>query len=240
MLQWKRRLSVAAAVDGQVGSDCPNPAKEINHGAGRNPTRDTGEAYIDFLIPGLIGLNLLGAGMWGVGYNLVNMRSKKLMRRLLVTPMSRAEFLLGFLFSRLVLMVPEGVVILIFGVLIFGVPVNGSFLDLFLLVLFGGFSFAGLGLLIASRPRTTEGVAGLMNLVLLPMWLLGGSFFSNERFPAGLQPVVKALPLTHLNDALRENMLGAAGLGETWGALLFLLAFGVVCFALALRVFRWS
>ena len=104
----------------------------------------------------------------------------------------------------------------------------------------GGFSFAGLGLLIASRPRTTEGVAGLMNLVLLPMWLLGGSFFSNERFPAGLQPVVKALPLTHLNDALRENMLGAAGIGETWGALLFLLAFGVVCFALALRVFRWS
>lgn len=199
-----------------------------------------GARYIDFLIPGLIGLNLLGAGMWGVGYNLVNMRSKKLLRRLLVTPMSRAEFLLGFLISRMVLMIPEGLVILLFGMLIFGVPVSGSFLDIFLLVLFGGFSFAGLGVLVASRARTTEGVAGLMNLVLLPMWLLGGSFFSNERFPAVLQPVVKALPLTHLNDALRESLLGAAGFAEVWGALAFLLAFGVACFVLALRIFRWS
>lgn len=199
-----------------------------------------GARYIDFLIPGLIGLNLLGAGMWGVGFNLVQMRTQHLLRRLLVTPMRRAEFLLGFLFSRLVLMLPESLAIWGFGALLWGVPFRGSALAVGLLVIVGGMCFCGLGILIAARPRTVEGVGGLMNLVLLPMWLLGGSFFDNDRVSGVLRLAVEAMPLTHLNRGLRDCMLGGGGFETAWLPLLVLAALMLVSFGLALKLFRWT
>lgn len=221
--------ALRTAVDG-AGAVVPQVEAENRPGA----------RYIDFLIPGLIGLNLLGAGMWGVGFNLVQMRTQHLLRRLLVTPMRRSEFLLGFLFSRLVLMLPESVAIWGFGALLWGVPFRGSWLAVALLVLVGGMCFCGLGILIAARPKTVEGVGGLMNLVLLPMWLLGGSFFDNERVTGVLGWAVEAMPLTHLNRGLRDCMLGAGGFEVAWAPLLVLGAIGVMTFALAIRLFRWT
>jgi len=198
-----------------------------------------GRRYIDFLIPGLIGLNVLGAGLWGVGFTLVDYRVKRLLRRLVVTPMLRSEFLLAYLLSRLGLVLFDAVIIALFGVLCFGVPVRGSIPLLLAIVLLGGVAFSGLGLLVGSRARSIEAVSGLMNLVMLPMWLLGGSFFSNENF-GFLQPLVDVLPLTYLNAALREVLLYGGGIGAVAGECAFLALFGAGCFAVALRVFRWS
>jgi ABC-type multidrug transport system permease subunit len=201
--------------------------------------RRPGRRYIDFLIPGLIGLNILGSGLWGIGFTLVDFRSKKLLRRLVVTPMRRAEFLLGYVVSRMGLIVVDAFLIGLFGVLCFGVPVRGSLLALLPIVVLGGIAFAGLGLLVASRARTIEAVSGLMNLVLLPMWLLGGSFFANDDLGV-LQPLVEAMPLTHFNGAFREVMLYDAGFGAAIWPCAFLAGFAAVCFAVALKIFRWA
>jgi ABC-type multidrug transport system permease subunit len=199
-----------------------------------------GSRYIDFLIPGLIGLNLLGAGMWGVGFNLVQMRTQNLLRRLAVTPMRRGEFLLGYLLGRFVLVVPESAAIVAFGTLVWGVPFRGSVLAATLLVFVAGFAFAGLGCLLASRTRTIEGIAGLMNLFQLPMWLLGGAFFDNERMTGVVRWAAEAMPLTHCNRALRDVMLGPGTLVDVAWPLLGLGAFAALCFAIALRTFRWQ
>jgi ABC-2 type transport system permease protein len=199
-----------------------------------------GSRYIDFLIPGLIGLNLLGAGMWGVGYNLVQMRAQSLLRRLFVTPMRPREFLAGFLCGRCVLVLPEAAVTALFGVLLWQVPFRGSLLAFLLLVLAGGFAFSGLGCVLASRARTVETVNGLMNACSLPMWVLGGVFFSTDDKAGVVRWVAEVLPLTHLNRALRDVMLEPAGVVDVAGPLAMLVGFGAVCFAVALRWFRWS
>ncbi len=197
------------------------------------------ERYIDLLIPGLIGLNLLGAGLWGIGFNLVDMRAKHLLRRLVVAPMLRAEFLLAFLLSRLGLVVIDALLILAFGMLAFDVPVRGSWVLLVAVIALSATAFTGVGLLVAARPRTIEGVAGIMNLVSMPMWLLCGSFFKTSYFPDFVQPLVQILPLTHANDALRAVMLQGAGVAEIWPQLAYLGGFAVAMFAAALRWFRW-
>lgn len=199
-----------------------------------------GSRYIDFLIPGLIGLNLLGAGMWGVGFNLVQMRTQHLLRRLAVTPMRRSEFVLGYLLGRMVLVLPEAAAIALFGMVVWGVPFRGSVPAFGLLVVTGAFAFAGLGCLLASRPRTIEGIAGLMNLFQLPMWLLGGTFFDIERLEGIVRWVAEAMPLTHVNRALRDVMLGPASLLDVALPLALLAGFAAACFALALKLFRWQ
>jgi ABC transporter DrrB family efflux protein len=201
---------------------------------------EKGSRYIDFLIPGLIGLNLMGGGLWGVGFVLVDMRVRKLLKRLLATPMRRSDFLLSILGSRLVLMLPDMAVLVGIGCLAFGVPLRGDVLTLALVILVGGAAFSGIGLLIACRTEKTETVSGLMNLVMLPMWLLSGTFFSSKRFPEVAQPFIQALPLTQLNDALREVMLEGAGLYQVGWRIGILALWGVITFALALRWFRWQ
>ena len=199
-----------------------------------------GSRYIDWLIPGLLGLNLLGAGMWGVGFNLVQMRIKNILRRLMVTPMHRSEFLTAFLLSRLSLVIPEAAVILAFGHFAFDMPIPGSYLTIFVFVVLGGVCFTGLGMLLASRARTIETVSGLMNLVMLPMWMLGGCFFSSERFPDFVQPLVKALPITHFNNGMRAILLDGAGFAGAVLELAFLAGFGLLTLGLAIRCFRWT
>jgi ABC-type multidrug transport system permease subunit len=198
-----------------------------------------GSRYIDFLIPGLLGMNLLGSGIWGVGFSVVQARQKKLLKRFMATPMRRSHYLLSFILSRLVFLILEVAALVGFGRLIFGVGVRGSFASLAGITILGAFAFAGLGLLVASRARTIEGVSGLMNLVMLPMWILSGTFFSYARFPDAMIPFVKALPLTALNDALRAVMIDGAALASLGGPLAIVTAWGAVSFAIALKIFRW-
>lgn len=201
---------------------------------------EPGGRYIDFLVPGLLGMSLMGGGLWGVGFVTVDMRIRKLLKRFVATPMRRSDFLAGVMISRLLFMVPEVLVLLVFARLAFGVVIYGSLLSVLVLILTGAATFAGLGLLIASRARTLEAVSGLMNLVMLPMWLLSGIFFSSERFPGVAQPLIRALPLTALNDSLRAVMQEGATLASQLPQLGILAAWAVVTFALALRWFRWT
>jgi ABC-type multidrug transport system permease subunit len=126
-----------------------------------------------------------------------------------------------------------------FARLVFGVPFRGSMWQLGFLCVVTSLSFSALGLLVASRARTMEAASGLMNLVMLPMWILSGVFFSATRFPAVIQPVVRALPLTAAIDALRGNMLQGMNLGQLMMPVGILLAWLVVPFAVSLRIFRW-
>jgi ABC-type multidrug transport system permease subunit len=201
---------------------------------------EPGSRYIDFLIPGLLGMNLMNSGMWGIGFALVEMRQRKLLKRYVATPMRRTDFLLALTSSRLVLMLIEVCLLLGFGVLVFHMRVLGSLFSILLMGTLGALSFAGIGLLTASRAQKIESVSGLINLVMMPMWVFSGVFFSYERFPAVVQPFIKALPLTALNDALRALILEGAPLASQGTRFLVLAVWGGLSFLLALRWFRWT
>jgi ABC-2 type transport system permease protein len=200
---------------------------------------EPGSRYIDFLIPGLLGMNLMNSGMWGIGFALVDMRQRKLLKRYLATPMRRGDFLLALSSSRLVLMLIEVALLLGFGMLVFHMRVLGSLLTILLIGTMGALCFGGLGLLTASRAQKLETVSGLINVVMLPMWVFSGVFFSYERFPAVLMPFVRALPLTALNDALRATILEGAPLAAQGTRLAVMAVWGGVSFVLALKWFRW-
>jgi ABC-2 type transport system permease protein len=201
--------------------------------------REPGARYIDFLVPGLLGMNLMGSGIWGLGFAIVDARKKRLLKRLIATPMSKAQYLASFVLSRLTLLVIEVGLLLGFGVLVFGVPLRGSLPLLVTICLLSSLAFASLGLLIASRAQTMEGASGLMNLVMLPMWIFSGVFFSASRFPEQIQPFIQALPLTAVIDALRANILRGAGLQAIVGELTIIASWMIGSFLLALKLFRW-
>jgi ABC-type multidrug transport system permease subunit len=200
---------------------------------------ETGSRYIDFVIPGLLGMNLMGSAIWGLGFSIVESRQKKLLKRLVASPMPRWQYLSSFLLSRLVMLIVEVAAFLGFARLAFGVPFRGSLWQLGILCVLTSLSFSALGLLISSRARTMEAASGLMNLVMLPMWIFSGVFFSASRFPAIIQPFVHALPLTAANDAFRANMLQGVGLDHLGMPVAILLAWLIVPFAVALKIFRW-
>jgi ABC-type multidrug transport system permease subunit len=201
---------------------------------------EPGARYIDFLIPGLLGLNIMGTGMWGVGFGIVKTRTQKLLKRLLASPMRRRDYLLSYILARLVFLGLEVTAVLLFGHLVFDVPIRGSLPVLAVVVLLGAIAFAGLGLLVASRSRTIEGVSGLMNLVMVPMWIGSGVFFAYSNFPDVVQPVLRVLPLTALNDALRAVLLDGVPLTATLGFLGILVFWSVSSFGVALKIFRWD
>jgi len=205
-----------------------------------SPVSEPGGRYIDFLIPGLLGMNIMSGGMWGIGFAIVEMRSRKLLKRLVATPMRRTHFLAAMMASRMTLVFFEVALMLVFGWLVFDMTVRGSLASVVLLSVLGAFSFAGLGMLVATRAQKTETVSGLMNLVMLPMFVLSGVFFSSDRFPDVIQPFVQALPLTALNDALRAVVLEGRDLASQAVRIGILLAWGVVSSVLALRFFRWN
>lgn len=208
--------------------------------AGEQRLEVVGSRYIDWLVPGLVGMNVMGTGMWGIGFSIVWARTKKLLKRLAATPMSRADYLLAQLLARLVFLVVEVGALLVFAWLVFGVPMRGSLITLSAVTLVGAVAFGGLGLLVASRVRTIEAVSGWMNLVMVPMWVVSGVFFSSSNFPAVTLPVIRALPLTALNDALRAVMLDGASLVAVAPEMGILAVWTAVSFVLALRVFRWT
>ncbi|NOT08609.1 MAG: ABC transporter permease [Gemmatimonadales bacterium] len=202
--------------------------------------RERGSRYIDFVVPGLLGMGLLGSGVWGIGFSVVDARRRRLLKRMVATPMPKAAYLASFALARLVTLTLEAAVLVGFGAVAFGVPLRGSLAALALICLLSALMFGALGLLVAARPRTIEGASGLMNLAMVPMWVFSGVFFSSARFPPFIQPVVQALPLTAVNDALRANMLEGATLAQLAPELAIIAAWLVGCFVLALRLFRWQ
>jgi len=208
--------------------------------ATRSEVTEPGSRYVDFLVPGLLGMNLMGTGMWGIGFSLVVARNGNLLKRLVAAPVRRSHLLAGQILSRLIFLVPEAGALLLFAWLALGVPIRGSLVLLGAVSLVGALTFSGLGLLTAARPRTIEGVSGVMNLVMVPMWIFSGIFFSTDRFPDAAQPFVQALPLTALNNALRAVMLEGAGVVSLLPEMAILAAWGLVTFVLALKVFRWQ
>jgi ABC-2 type transport system permease protein len=207
---------------------------------GEEKVSEPGARYVDFLVPGLIGMNLMGSGLWGLGFTVVIARARKILKRFAATPMRRSHYLFSFMLSRLVFLVVEVAAIIAFAWLVFDFTVRGSWLTLTLVTMLGGFTFSGIGLLVASRPTTIEGVSGLMNLIMLPMWLLSGTFFSSERFPQVLQPFIKALPLTALNNLLRAVMNEGSALSSNWIPIAVLVTWCVVSFVVALKIFKWQ
>ena len=201
--------------------------------------REPGSRYIDFLVPGLVGLGIMSNAIWGLGFSIVDARRRKLTKRLMATPMPRTYYLLSYLLWRMIVLVAEVGIPVGFGALAFGVPVRGRLIDLVVICVLASLSFSALGLLIASRARTIEGASGLMNLVQVPMWILSGVFFSARRFPDAVQPLIQLLPLTAIIDALRAHMLQGAGLWQLAPQLATLIGWLVVCFGLAMKLFRW-
>jgi ABC-type multidrug transport system permease subunit len=201
---------------------------------------EPGSRYIDFLVPGLIGMGIMGGGIWGVGYAIVDMRIRQVLKRLLGTPMKKSHFVTAMMASRIVFKLPEIIAILLVGRLMFDVSSHGGYTLIALIVLIGAFQFSSIGLIIASRARTLEAVGGLMNLTMVPMWIGSGIFFSTERFPAAAQPIIKILPLTPLISSIRQVMQEGAGLVEILPNLALMLFWSVACFFVALKIFRWD
>jgi ABC-type multidrug transport system permease subunit len=220
------------ALQRAAGRSDPLPVSE-------QKVQEKGSRYIDFVVPGLLGMNIMGGGIWGLGFAIVEARRRNLLKRLVSTPMPRAHYLASFLFSRFFFLIVEIVVVLGSTALLFGVPVRGSFVQLFVVCLLAALAFGGIGLLIASRARTIEGVSGLMNLTMMPMWVLSGVFFSSSNFPKVAQPFIQALPLTATINALRATMLQGAGWAVVAPSLAIVGAWLVVSFTVALRLFRW-
>jgi ABC-2 type transport system permease protein len=220
----------------------------LQRGAGRadpiavneEQVRERGSRYIDFLVPGMLGMNLMGTGIWGVGFAIVDQRRKKLLKRLIATPMSRSHYLASFGLSRFIWLVLEVAMLVGTGLLIFGVPLRGSIGTLALVSFLSAAMFGGIGLLIAARPRTIEGASGIMNLVMLPMWVFSGVFFNASNFPDAMQPFIQALPLTASVNALRAVMLEGTPLVGLGRELLVMAVWLVLSFVLALKLFRWK
>jgi ABC-2 type transport system permease protein len=226
------RLAVDRVLQDAAGASRPLEVIE-------RPQRQRGSRYIDWVIPGLIGLNLMSTGLWGIGFGIVNMRQKKQLKRLSATPMRRGDFLISQILARLAFLALEVPPIVLFAWLVFDVRIEGSLLAVAVVVLLGTVAFAGLGLLAATRARTVEGVSGIMNVIMLPMFILSGVFFSSRRFPDAMQPFIQALPLTALNDALRAVYNDGLPLTAVPLQLAILMAWTLGSTLLALRLFRW-
>ncbi|MEQ1757531.1 MAG: ABC transporter permease [Vicinamibacterales bacterium] len=207
--------------------------------ASEDRVRVAGSRYVDWLIPGLVGMTIMGTGMWGLGFSIVQARMQHLLKRLMASPMRKRDYLLAQLVARLAFLAPEVVVPLGFGILVLGVPFNGSVLALASVSIIGALAFGALGLLAASRARTIEAISGIMNVIMLPMWVLSGVFFSSANFPEVAQPFIRLLPLTALVDALRSVVLDGASLSMQASRLMILAGWTVVPFALAVKFFKW-
>ncbi len=203
-------------------------------------TRAPGARYVDFLVPGLIGLGIMSNGIWGLGFAIVDSRRRKLIKRLLATPMSREQYLFSFLIWRAILLPVEVVIPLVFGALAFGVPVRGSYLAILMVAVLGSLCFSAMGVLLGSRARTIEALSGLVNLAIMPMWIVSGVFFSAQRFPDWLQPLIQALPLTAFVDAMRAIQLQGAGLVDVWQELTILAGWLIAAFIASRQLFKWQ
>jgi ABC-2 type transport system permease protein len=201
---------------------------------------EPGSRYIDFLVPGLIAMNLMSGSMWGVSWVIVQMRVRKLLKRLLAAPMRRRHLMYAFGLARLVIIPLELIVILVFSRVFFSVQVTGSYVALLAVSFAGSACFASIAIAVASRAENTETVSGLMNLITMPMFITSGVFFASSNFPESIQPAIRILPLTAMCDGLRAVMIDGAGLAGVLPSLLILGLWGVPSFLIGLRYFRWN
>jgi ABC-2 type transport system permease protein len=200
-----------------------------------------GSRYVDWLLPGLVAMGIIATSVWGIAFSIVQARMRKLLKRMVASPMRRSHYLLAQVLARLLFLLPEVAIPLLFGRYVLGMPLRGSLVALSVVSLVGALSCGGVGLLAASRTKTFEAISGLINLILLPMWIASGVFFSAARFPDAVQPFVQALPLTALVDALRAVILEGASLAsrQVTTELAILAAWGIIPFVIALKIFRW-
>jgi ABC-type multidrug transport system permease subunit len=227
------RATVNAVLQRAAGQTDPQPVRD-------EEVHEVGSRYIDFLVPGLIAMNLMSGSMWGVAWVVVSMRVRKLLKRFLAAPMRRRDLMIAMGLGRLLVIPAELLVILLFSRLFFGVLVTGSYLALLAVSVVGSASFASVAIAVASRAQNTETVSGLMNLVMMPMFITSGVFFASSNFPASIQPVIRALPLTAMCDGLRAVMIDGAGMVGVLPFLLILSAWGIPAFWLGMRYFRWT
>ena len=227
------RATVNQALQRAAGQTEPQPVAD-------HEVHEPGSRYIDFLIPGLLAMNLMSGSMWGVAWIIVHMRTRKLLKRLLAAPMRRRHLLYSLGLARLLIIPLEVIFVLLFARIFFSVQVAGSYLALFAVAVAGSASFASIAIAVASRAQNTETVSGLMNLIMMPMFITSGVFFAWSNFPESLQPAIRALPLTAMCDGMRAVMIDGAGLLSVLPSLLILALWGVPAFVLGLRYFRWT
>jgi ABC-2 type transport system permease protein len=198
-----------------------------------------GTRYIDFLIPGLIALGILNSCLWGIGWNLIEFRMKKLLRRMVATPMKKSSFLISLIITRIILSSVESSILFLFAFLYFGTIIEGSIFAFVLVYLAGIFAFSGVAILTASRTQNSQVGNGLINAVSLPMMILSGIFFSYQNFPSWAIPFIKSLPLTMVADSIRAIFIEGASLQQTMLPILFLSLIGAITFGIGLKLFKW-
>ncbi|HQG77044.1 MAG TPA: ABC transporter permease [Bacteroidales bacterium] len=203
------------------------------------PLMIAGTRYIDFLIPGLITMGVMMSCMWGISYSLIEKRSKKLLRRLVATPMKKSNFLLALLTVRIMMNFAESLILLIFAVLAFKIRIQGDPTSLILVFLAGNLAFCGIAIFVSSHTSNTEVGNGLINAVTYPMMVLSGIFFSYHNFPGWSIKIIQALPLTILTDAVRSVFNEGAGFRETALSFMILISTGAFFFAAGLKIFKW-
>ncbi|HYG41004.1 MAG TPA: ABC transporter permease [Cytophagales bacterium] len=199
----------------------------------------TGNRYIDFLIPGLLALGIMNSCIWGIGWNLIDSRIKKLLRRMVATPMKKSTFLTAQMITRLMVSFCEGLILFVFAHLFFGVEIQGSIPGLILIFVSGTFAFAGIAILISSRAENAQVGNGLINAIVLPLTIVSGVFFSYHNFPDWIENLVRFLPLTILADNIRAIFNEGASITSVLLPSFFLLITGFVTFIAGLRIYKW-
>ena len=198
-----------------------------------------GTRYIDFLIPGLIALGIMNSCLWGISYNLIEFRMKKLLRRMVATPMKKSYFLISHILTRIILSSVESGLLFLFAFIYFGTTIEGSISGFVLIYLAGIFAFSGISILLASRTSSSQVGNGLINAISLPMMILSGIFFSYQNFPEWALPVIKALPLTLIADTIRSVFIEGMTFPEVLMPSFILTVIGLVTFAIGLKLFKW-
>lgn len=213
--------------------------KTVTSNAEIRPLTVTGTRYIDFLVPGLITMGVMMSTMWGISYGIIEKRSKKLLRRLVATPMKKSHFLIALITVRITMNFIESTVLFFFALFAFKMSIQGDISALILMFIAGNFAFAGIAVFVSSNTSNTEVGNGLINFVVFPMMVLSGIFFSYQNFPDWSIPVIKMLPLTMLTDGIRSIFNEGAGYNEVTFPILFLTATGVLFFSAGLKIFKW-
>jgi ABC-type multidrug transport system permease subunit len=203
------------------------------------PLTIEGTRYIDFLVPGLLTLGVMMSTMWGISYGLIEKRSKKLLRRLVATPMRKSHFLVALMTVRLTMNIIEALVLLVFAMIAFKLKIQGSIAALFVLFIAGNIAFSGIAILFSSHTSNTEVGNGIINAVTMPMMILSGIFFSYHNFPDWSIGVIQKLPLTMLTDSVRSILNEGAGFPEVAMPVAILSGIGVICFSTGLKIFKW-
>ena len=199
--------------------------------------------YIDFILPGQLGFSLLNIGVFGTAFVFLSLRQTLVIKRFFATPVKRYSIVTGEMLARVTFAMLGSIIIIAIGHYAFGFTlVHGAvtLLSMLFLAFVGLVVFMGFGFIISGVAKNETSVPPLSNIITLPQFLLSGTFFSTSAFPKWLQPISNALPLTHLNNAMRKVAFEGAGLTAVTHELLILLVWGIVIYAVAIKTFKWE